>query len=355
MIHGSAVRVESASWQNILANSITNPAELLDRLQLDSSLLPAALVAAKSFALRVPEPYLKRMRTGDINDPLLRQVLPIGEELEDQPGFVLDPLGEQHSNARPGIIHKYHGRLLLVVSSGCAINCRYCFRRHFPYDDNNLSTAEWDDALDYIRNDDSIGEVIYSGGDPLAANDRRLAWLTREIAAIPHVRRLRIHTRLPIVIPQRITPELIEALCGTRLPVTMVWHCNHAAELDTATNEAANRLRQAGVTLLNQAVLLRGVNDTVEAQLALSEALGDAGILPYYLHLLDRVRGAGHFLVTDDDARTLVGTMLTRLPGYLVPRLVREVAGEPGKVPVSVELTQDTTIDKRDVFSGGRS
>lgn len=355
MIHGSAVRVESASWQNILANSIKNPAELLDRLQLDISLLPAALAAAKSFSLRVPEPYLKRMRPGDINDPLLRQVLPIGEELEDQPGFVLDPLGEQHSNARPGIIHKYHGRLLLVVSSGCAINCRYCFRRHFPYDDNNLSTAEWDAALDYIRNDSSISEVIYSGGDPLAANDRRLAWLTREIAAVPHVRRLRIHTRLPIVIPQRITPELIDALCGTRLPVTMVWHCNHAAELDAATNEAASRLRQAGVILLNQAVLLRGVNDSLEAQLALSEALGDAGILPYYLHLLDRVRGASHFLVPDNDARNLVGSMLTRLPGYLVPKLVREVAGEPGKVPVSVELTQDTTIDKRDVFPGGRS
>ncbi|MEL0167832.1 MAG: EF-P beta-lysylation protein EpmB [Pseudomonadaceae bacterium] len=355
MIHGSAVRVESASWQNILANSITNPAELLDRLQLDSRLLPQALAAAQTFSLRVPEPYLKRMRAGDINDPLLRQVLPIGDELQDQPGFVLDPLGEQNSNARPGIIHKYHGRLLLVVSSGCAINCRYCFRRHFPYDENNLSTAEWDEALDYIRNDDSIREVIYSGGDPLAANDRRLAWLTREIAAISHVRRLRIHTRLPIVIPQRITPELIEALCGTRLPVTMVWHCNHAAELDDQTRAAANRLRQAGVTLLNQAVLLRGVNDSLEAQLDLSEALGDAGILPYYLHLLDRVRGASHFLVTDDDARSLVGTMLTRLPGYLVPRLVREVAGEPGKVPVSVELIQDTTIDKRGVFPGDRS
>ncbi|WP_321348436.1 EF-P beta-lysylation protein EpmB [Halopseudomonas oceani] len=343
MIHGSAVRVESANWQNILANSVTSPAELLHRLQLESSLLPAALAAAGSFPLRVPEPYLNRMRPGDIHDPLLRQVLPIGEELTEQPGYVLDPLGEQHTNARPGIIHKYHGRLLLVVSSGCAVNCRYCFRRHFPYDDNNLSTSEWDDALDYIRSDTSISEVIYSGGDPLAANDRRLAWLTRAIAAIPHVRRLRVHTRLPIVIPQRITPELIDALCGTRLPVTMVWHCNHAAELDTLTGDAAARLRQAGVILLNQAVLLRGVNDSVEAQQALGEALGDAGILPYYLHLLDRVRGASHFMVPDDEARELVGALLTCMPGYLVPRLVREVAGEPGKVPVSVELMHDAS------------
>ena len=341
MIHGSAVRVESASWQNLLANSITSPAELLRRLHLESTLLPAALAAAETFPLRVPEPYLSRMRPADINDPLLRQVLPIGEELAEQPGYVLDPLGEQHTNARPGIIHKYHGRLLLVVSSGCAVNCRYCFRRHFPYDDNNLSTSEWNEALDYIRNDSSISEVIYSGGDPLAANDRRLAWLTREIAAIAHVRRLRVHTRLPVVIPQRITPELIDALCGTRLPVTMVWHCNHAAELDARTAEAAALLRQAGVILLNQAVLLRGVNDSLEAQQALGEALGDAGILPYYLHLLDRVRGASHFMVPDDEARALVGTMLTRMPGYLVPRLVRDVAGEPGKVPVSVELQQN--------------
>ena len=341
MIHASAVRVESASWQNLLASSITDPRVLLQRLQLDPALLEGSLAAARDFALRVPEPYLSRMRPGDENDPLLRQVLPLGIELDEQPGYVTDPLGEQHSNARPGIIHKYHGRLLLVVTAGCAVNCRYCFRRHFPYQDNSLSTAEWDAALDYIRQDDSISEVIYSGGDPLAANDRRLAWLTREIAAIPHVRRLRVHTRLPIVIPQRITPELIDALCGTRLPVTMVWHCNHAAELDELTRDAASRLRQAGVTLLNQAVLLQGVNDTLTAQIALSEALGDSGVLPYYLHLLDRVRGASHFLVSDNQAQELVGRLLTRLPGYLVPRLVRETAGEPAKVPVSVNLVHD--------------
>lgn len=338
MIHGSSVRVESASWQNLLAGSITDPRVLLARLQLDSSLLEGAMAADREFSLRVPEPYLQRMRVGDPNDPLLRQILPLGEELHEQPGYVADPLGEQQSNARPGIIHKYHGRLLLVVTAGCAVNCRYCFRRHFPYADNNLSTAEWEEALDYIRQDSSINEVIYSGGDPLAANDRRLAWLTRQIAVIPHIKRLRVHTRLPVVIPQRVTEELIDALCGTRLPVTMVLHCNHANEVDQQMLAATASLRRANVTLLNQAVLLRGVNDRLEAQIALSEALGDNGILPYYLHLLDHVRGASHFHCSDSEAKQLIGQLLTRLPGYLVPRLVREVAGQPGKVPIHVEL-----------------
>ncbi|PKM31900.1 MAG: EF-P beta-lysylation protein EpmB [Gammaproteobacteria bacterium HGW-Gammaproteobacteria-11] len=336
MIHVSSAPVESDSWQSILANCVSDPKTLLQRLALDPKLLDAAHAASREFALRVPEPYLSRMRKGDPDDPLLRQVLPLGEELVAQPGYVLDPLGEQHSNARPGIIHKYHGRLLLLVSGGCAINCRYCFRRHFPYADNNLSTAEWDQALDYIRADSSIREVIYSGGDPLAANDRRLTWLTREIAAIEHVRRLRVHTRLPVVIPQRVTPELLDALCGTRLPVTMVLHCNHANELDAEMATAIMRLKSAGITLLNQAVLLKGVNDRLEDQINLSEALGDHGVIPYYLHVLDAVRGAHHFHVDDAQACTLVGQMLTRLPGFLVPRLVREQAGQPSKLPLPV-------------------
>ena len=344
MIHVSAAPVESVSWQTLLAASITDPAELLQRLGLSQSLLSATIAASKDFALRVPEPYLALMRHGDLHDPLLRQVLPLGEELAEQPGYGVDPLGEQQANARPGIIHKYHGRLLLVVSGGCAVNCRYCFRRHFPYADNALSTSEWQEALDYIRGDESIAEVIYSGGDPLAANDRRLAWLTREIAAIAHVRRLRVHTRLPVVIPQRITPALLDALCGTRLPVTMVLHCNHANEIAGDLPGAIRALRAAGITLLNQAVLLRGVNDTLADQIALSESLGDHGVLPYYLHVLDRVRGAKHFHVPDDQAKTLVGRMMTRLPGFLVPRLVREVAGESGKVPLPVSLLVDQPV-----------
>lgn len=334
MIHGSLAPVESVSWQSLLSRSITDPEQLLRRLELDPALLAGARAGAADFQLRVPEPFVERMHKSDPNDPLLRQVLPLGEELLEHPDYVLDPLGEQHTNTRAGIIHKYHGRLLLIVSGGCAVNCRYCFRRHFPYGDNNLSTEQWQQALDYIRGDQSISEVIYSGGDPLAASDKRLAWLTREIAAIPHVRRLRVHTRLPVVIPQRVTSELIDALCGTRLPVVMVLHSNHANEFDAALGNAVLRLRQAGITLLNQTVLLRGVNDSLETLISLSETLGDHGILPYYLHVLDHVKGAQHFHVDDGAAMGLAAEMLARLPGFLVPRLVREVAGETSKTPL---------------------
>lgn len=334
MIHGSLAPVESVSWQSLLSRSITDPEHLLRRLELDPALLAGARAGAADFPLRVPEPFVERMQKGDPNDPLLRQVLPLGEELLEHPDYVLDPLGEQHTNTRAGIIHKYHGRLLLIVSGGCAVNCRYCFRRHFPYGDNNLSTEQWQQALDYIRGDQSISEVIYSGGDPLAASDKRLAWLTREIAAIPHVRRLRVHTRLPVVIPQRVTSELIDALCGTRLPVVMVLHSNHANEFDAALGDAVLRLRRAGMTLLNQTVLLRGVNDSLETLISLSETLGDHGILPYYLHVLDHVKGAQHFHVDDGAAMGLAAEMLARLPGFLVPRLVREVAGETSKTPL---------------------
>lgn len=337
MIHGSLAPVESVSWQSLLSHSITDPEQLLRRLELDPALLDGARAAARDFPLRVPEPFVERMHKGDPNDPLLRQVLPLGEELLEHPDYVLDPLGEQHTNTRAGIIHKYHGRLLLIVSGGCAVNCRYCFRRHFPYGDNNLSTEQWQQALDYIRGDQSISEVIYSGGDPLAASDKRLAWLTREIAAIPHVRRLRVHTRLPVVIPQRVTSDLIDALCGTRLPVVMVLHSNHANEFDAALGNAVLRLRQAGITLLNQTVLLRGVNDNLKALASLSETLGDHGILPYYLHVLDHVKGAQHFHVDDGAAMGLAAEMLARLPGFLVPRLVREVAGETSKTPLSFQ------------------
>ncbi len=338
MIHGYSAAVEPARWQTLLADSITDPRELLTRLKLGLDLLPAAIAGDQSFRLRVPQPFVDLMQPGNPHDPLLRQILPLGEELAEQPGFVSDPLGEQHSNPLPGIVHKYHGRLLLIVSGGCAVNCRYCFRRHFPYAENNLSTAEWQQSLDYIRDDNSIQEVIFSGGDPLVASDKRLAWLTDQIAAIPHVRRLRVHTRLPLVLPQRITETLITALSGTRLPLTMVLHCNHANELGAAQRSAIQQLRQAGVMLLNQTVLLRGVNDNLTDLTGLSENLGDIGILPYYLHMLDHVRGAQHFLVDDATAIRLMGQLMTRLPGYLVPRLVREIAGQPAKVPIPVEL-----------------
>ena len=329
------MRDSSLSWQKKLAQGFSSASELLTFLELPKQ---ATSMAELQFPSRIPLGFARRMQKANLNDPLLLQVLALDTELSDTVGYVPDPLAEAKSNVQKGIIHKYHGRVLLTLTGVCAVNCRYCFRRHFPYAENNLSTAEWEQALDYIRQDSSINEVIYSGGDPLAANDRRIAWLTRQIADIPHIKRLRVHTRLPVVIPQRVTDGLIEALSATRLPVTMVLHCNHANEVDAQMLAATQKLKSANITLLNQAVLLRGVNNRLEDQMALSEVLGDNGVLPYYLHLLDHVRGASHFHCSDAEAKHLVGQLLTRLPGYLVPRLVREIAGEAGKVPIHVDL-----------------
>ncbi|MBB3142559.1 EF-P beta-lysylation protein EpmB [Halomonas organivorans] len=322
------------AWQAQLAGAIRDPHELCRRLGLDPEWVPGAEAGHALFEVRVPESYLARIRAGDPHDPLLRQVLPLGEEAEATPGYVADPLEEADHTPRRGLIHKYAGRVLLIASPACAVNCRYCFRRHFPYEENAPSRAQWEETLTYLRDDASIVEAILSGGDPLAASDRQLAWLVERLAAIPHLKRLRIHTRLPVVIPDRIDGALLDWLGGTRLQKVMVLHINHAQEIDATVIEACRRLQAAGVTLLNQSVLLRGVNDDVESLAALSERLFEAGILPYYLHVLDPVSGAAHFDVADDAARTLVATLRTRLPGFLMPTLVREVPGEASKTPL---------------------
>ena len=322
------------SWQEELSNCIRDPEQLFQLLELPESQLVAARAACRDFALQVPRPYLSRIARGDIQDPLLRQILPIADELLAAPGYSNDPLQENDANPVPGLIHKYHGRVLLIVSPVCAVNCRYCFRRHFPYQENKPSRSQWQQALGYIAGDSSISEVIYSGGDPLAASDKQLAWLTEQIAAIPHIKRLRVHTRLPIVIPQRITADCLDWLTGTRLQPIMVVHSNHGNEIDSAVIDAMTRLKAAGVTLLNQAVLLKGVNDSADALVALSEKLFNAGALPYYLHVLDKVQGAAHFSVGEQRARQLVGQLLAKLPGYLVPKLTREDAGGRSKTPL---------------------
>ncbi|OMH38373.1 EF-P beta-lysylation protein EpmB [Motiliproteus sp. MSK22-1] len=322
------------SWQHQLTNAITDPKEFFERLKLPSELLPPAILASKSFALRVPEPYLDRMEPGNIKDPLLLQVLPLLAETQPVPGYVIDPLGEESTNHQPGIIHKYHGRVLLIISGGCAINCRYCFRRHFPYSDNQLGTEEWQQALDYLNRDHSISEVILSGGDPLAANDKRLNKMFQDLGAIPHLKRLRIHTRLPVVIPQRVNSALIEAIGQSNLQTVIVTHINHPNEIDTELASAISKLKQAGVTLLNQSVLLKDINDHSDTLAMLSEKLFEIGLLPYYLHLLDPVAGASHFNVDENTARYLAGSLCDRLPGYLVPKLVREQAGATAKVPL---------------------
>jgi len=321
-------------WQDELADLIKDPRELFELLELDLNLLPEATLAHADFALRVPRAFVRRMRKGDPNDPLLMQVLPLGEELDTSPGYQHDPVGDLDANPVPGLIHKYHGRVLLVAAGNCAINCRYCFRRHFPYQDNQPNRKQWQAAVDYIAADSSINEVIYSGGDPLALANKQLRWLTETISEIPHVQRLRVHTRLPVVAPSRIDDECLEWLSQHRLQTVVVLHINHAQEIDDEVRFSLQRLQQAGITLLNQTVLLRGVNNNIEALCALSEALFQAGVLPYYLHLLDKVAGAKHFDVPADQAKQLRELMLNRLPGYLVPKFVQEIAGKPSKVPL---------------------
>ena len=324
----------SADWKNALAQAVRDPAELLALLELPRGLLGEARRAAESFPLRVPRSYVARMEKRDPADPLLRQVLPIADEQQPAPGFLTDPVGDLDASTVPGLLHKYAGRALLVTTGACAVHCRYCFRRHFPYADENPSRGHWGAALEYLEAHDEIEEVILSGGDPLVLDDERLSALTRELEAIPHLRRLRIHTRLPIVLPERVNPALLQWLGSTRLQPIMVVHANHANEFDAAVREALSALKQAGITLLNQTVLLRGVNDSAEVLTELSDVLFDSGVLPYYLHLLDRVRGAAHFQVSEPRALELMAQLRARLPGYLVPRLVREIAGEPAKRPV---------------------
>ena len=327
-------------WLQQLADVITDPDELLSLLALDTHPeLHKGRDARRLFPLRVPRAFAARMQPGNAADPLLVQVLTAQEEFLAAPGFTTDPLDEQQSVV-PGLLHKYRNRALLLVKGGCAVNCRYCFRRHFPYQDNQGNKANWGKALEYIRLHPELDEIIFSGGDPLMAKDHELDWLISELEAIPHIRRLRIHSRLPVVIPARITDTLCQRLAASHLQVLMVTHINHPNEIDDHLRHSMARLKRAGVTLLNQSVLLRGVNDDADVLAALSNALFDAGILPYYLHVLDKVQGAAHFMVDDEEARALVKALLAKVSGYMVPKLAREVGGEPSKTPLDLRLKQ---------------
>jgi EF-P beta-lysylation protein EpmB len=326
-----------STWQRDLGRAITDPEELLAKLGLDPALGAPARTASSAFGMRVTRSYLSRMRRGDANDPLLRQVLPLADELLEMPGYGADPLLEHEATRAPGLLQKYQGRALLITTQACAIHCRYCFRREFPYSAQAEAVEEgatrFRAALDVIAADASIEEVILSGGDPLSLSDARLTKITDAIAGIRHVQRIRVHTRQPIVLPSRVDDGLLSWLRGIQRPTVFVLHTNHPNELDSEVRAACAKLRRAGVTLLNQSVLLRGVNDDVDTLADLSRALMDAGVVPYYLHLLDRVRGTAHFDVEESEARRLVETLSARLSGYLVPRLVREVPGAPYKVP----------------------
>lgn len=328
--------VTDQNWQNQLNDLITDPASLLQMLELPQSLLPAAILASDSFALRVPKAFVRRMQKGNPHDPLLLQVLPLHAELQEHPEFVLDPLGEKQANATPGILHKYRKRLLLTLTGACAVHCRYCFRRHFPYQDNLPKSTDWPAIKQYIESQTDINEVILSGGDPLSLSNRRLSeWLAR-LHSIPQLKTLRIHTRLPIVLPDRIDAELLEILEQSRFRIVFVVHSNHPAELDFLTQKALKKLQTTRFIVLNQTVLLQGINDNIQTLVELSERLFDSGVLPYYLHLLDKVKGASHFDVAEAAAVNLYKQLMHELPGYLLPKLVRETAGEPYKVPINL-------------------
>lgn len=314
-----------------MKTAIRDPIGLCRTLGLSPELEDAAIRASGGFPVFAPLSYVARMRPGDPNDPLLRQVLPMADELRQNPSFTEDPVGDDASTTSPGLLRKYRGRALMITTGACAVHCRYCFRRHYPYGQGPHSPKQWSAALDEIAKDKSIEEVILSGGDPLALVDSRLAELVHRLDEIPHLRRLRVHTRLPIVIPERVTGSLIAWLRGTRLVSVVVIHANHARELDEDVAASLAELAETGVPLLNQSVLLRGVNDDVGTLVELSRRLLDCRVMPYYLHQLDRVAGAAHFEVPIEEGLRLVRRMRATLPGYAVPRFVREVPGEPSK------------------------
>jgi EF-P beta-lysylation protein EpmB len=338
MIPAAPIRPHPAptDWRQAWREAVRDPRELLGMLGLGHLAATLSEAAAAQFPLRVPRGFVARMRHGDPDDPLLRQVLPILDEDRIVPGFGLDAVGDARARRGGGVIHKYRGRALLVATGSCAVHCRYCFRRHYPYAGDTAAAAGWREAVELIRRDASIHEVILSGGDPLSLATHKLAELTDVLRGIPHIRRLRLHTRLPVVLPERVDPGLLAWLRGLPWPVAVVIHSNHASEFDASVDAALAALREAGMTLLNQAVLLHGVNDSVDALADLCERGHAAGVLPYYLHQLDRVAGAAHFEVNDTEALALHVALAARLPGYLVPKLVREVAGQPGKTPLQV-------------------
>lgn len=323
------------AWRRELAQAVSDPGELLSLLHLDRALLPGARRAAKRFPLRVPRGYVARMTPGDPNDPLLRQVLPLEAELRDTPGFGTDPVGDLSAMVDCGVLQKYSGRALLVTTGACAVHCRYCFRRHFPYSAANPAADQWRSVLEYLESNATLEEVILSGGDPLCLPDERLSALLALLEKIPHLRRLRIHSRLPVVVPARVDKPLLTWLGDTRLHTVLVIHANHPHEIDPQVTQALHHLKEAGVCLLNQSVLLRGVNDNAQTLKRLSQTLFEAHTLPYYLHLLDKVQGAAHFDLPLPQALALMEDLQKALPGYLVPRLVREHGGAPYKTLVS--------------------
>lgn len=327
-----AHNVQSVDWQLAMKRAIRSQSELRRYLNLEVD--PAAS-AAEDFPTFVPLELASRITPGDPDDPILRQVLASTAELVEAVGYSSDPVGDLDADVGGGVLHKYAGRALIVTHGACAVHCRYCFRREFPYAESGSRREFWAPAVEYIAKDESIEEVLLSGGDPLTLTDGVLFRLIDEIESVGHVRRLRIHTRLPIAIPQRITTELVGRLSRSRLAVWVVVHANHAQEIDCAVTDSLGRLRRGGISVLNQAVLLAGVNDDVAALANLSRELVNLGVQPYYLHQLDRVRGSSHFWVEIERGKRIMDELRQQLPGYAVPKYVIEQSGEKSKTPIA--------------------
>jgi EF-P beta-lysylation protein EpmB len=325
------LQLHQPNWQEQLANAFTNTADLLNFLSLSQDHTPSSNQASHEFAMRVPLSYAECMEKGNPDDPLLRQVLPAADELKFFPGFTNDPVGDLDAAKPTGVIQKYHGRVLLITTGGCAINCRYCFRRNFPYSDFQMSKTRQAEAISYIKTNADISEVILSGGDPLLLNDTRLGLLFDELSKIGHVKRIRIHSRIPIVLPSRITHQLLDILTRVPQQIIMVLHCNHTNEISPAVMTACSKIKLNHIHLFNQAVLLKDINDNARQICQLSEKLFANGIIPYYLHLLDKATGTGHFEVGEQQALAIMKEVKATLPGYLVPKLAREKPGDSSK------------------------
>ena len=333
MIPRSATIPKTPSWQQQMARSFTRLSTLLEWLGLDRDKLSYQCDDSADFPFRVTRDFASRMHKGDAYDPLLLQVLPLQQESVVADGFSLDPVGDMHAAVSQGVLQKYNGRALLITTAACAIHCRYCFRQHFPYQQQHLEQQLCDQTLEKLNAPD-ITEIILSGGDPLTLNDQRLAQLLSQLEQLPHLKRLRIHTRIPVILPSRVTPELVEMLRNFPLPVTTVLHVNHPNELDKNVATALRQLRHSDTHILNQAVLLKGINDKTEILKELCEKGFDMGILPYYVHQLDRVHGSAQFQVSGKRALELEEQLRKQLPGYLLPRFVTEIAGEDSKMPM---------------------
>jgi len=327
----ASVPGQSPDWQQQMATAFKRLEDLFDYIEIDPGQLSSAEAAARNFPLRVPRGYAARMEKGNLKDPLLRQVLPVADEMVRHSDYLAAPVSDRESSVAAGTLHKYQGRVLLIATGSCGVHCRYCFRRHYPYRDASAGRDNWRGAIDHLQKSRDVSEVILSGGDPLTLSDERLRRLARALEKIPHLRRLRIHTRLPLLVPGRITDELVDWFARGRLQPVMVLHANHAREISGELRTGLEALRRQGVTLLNQSVLLRGVNDSETALSDLSQSLFSSGVLPYYLHLLDRVQGAAHFEVAEPEALSLYRQIRDQLPGYLVPRLVRDESGKGSK------------------------